>query len=255
MTRKKLSKLEFINRAKSIHGEKYDYSKTMYEGYRKKITIICPIHGEFEQRVLSHLQGKGCPLCGKEKNFLNVYGVGVNDLREGVRVGGKINKAYQTWASMIQRCYDKKYQKKEPAYIGCVVCKEWLTYSNYKKWHEENYIEGFTLDKDILSKNNKIYSPDRCCFVPGRINRLFEKRKNNRGDYYIGVVKNKNCYVAQLSMHGNHWYKQFKTEKEAFEAYKKKKEEYIQNIAEEYRGVINDSVYNAMKSYKVEIED
>ena len=54
---------EFIKRAREVHGDKYDYSKSVYTGYNNKITIICPVHGEFEQRASSHLEGYGCNLC------------------------------------------------------------------------------------------------------------------------------------------------------------------------------------------------
>lgn len=54
---------EFIHRARAIHDNKYDYSKSNYANYSSKITIICPIHGEFEQSPSNHLSGKGCNLC------------------------------------------------------------------------------------------------------------------------------------------------------------------------------------------------
>ena len=53
----------FIERSKKIHGNKYDYSKTIYVSTRKKVKIICPIHGEFEQRAGGHLTGRGCFEC------------------------------------------------------------------------------------------------------------------------------------------------------------------------------------------------
>jgi hypothetical protein len=55
---------EFVKRAKQIHGEKFDYSKVQYEGNKKKVCIICPIHGEFWQTPDSHLRGTNCPKCG-----------------------------------------------------------------------------------------------------------------------------------------------------------------------------------------------
>ena len=48
---------------------------------------------------------------------------------------------------------------------------------------------GWELDKDILVKGNKIYSPDTCCFVPKEVNTVFTKRQSKRGDYPIGVIK------------------------------------------------------------------
>ncbi len=55
----------FINKAKEVHGNKYDYSKVIYRNNDTKITIICPIHGEFNQMPGAHLNGQGCPTCGK----------------------------------------------------------------------------------------------------------------------------------------------------------------------------------------------
>jgi len=67
---KKLTTNEFIEKAKLVHGDKYDYSKVEYKTYHEKVTIICPTHGEFEQRCSDHLSGKGCKDC--RKDYLSV---------------------------------------------------------------------------------------------------------------------------------------------------------------------------------------
>lgn len=54
---------EFVNRAKAVHGGKYDYSKSVFVGALEKLIITCPIHGDFEQQAASHLSGKGCRQC------------------------------------------------------------------------------------------------------------------------------------------------------------------------------------------------
>ena len=56
---------DFVEKSLLIHGDKYDYSKVNYTNNREKVTIICPIHGEFVQKPLDHLHGCGCPECGK----------------------------------------------------------------------------------------------------------------------------------------------------------------------------------------------
>ena len=56
----------FIERAKKIHGDKYDYSKVNCTNSYTKVCIICPKHGEFWQRPDKHLRGIGCPKCGLE---------------------------------------------------------------------------------------------------------------------------------------------------------------------------------------------
>lgn len=64
--RKKKCQANFVKKAQSIHGNRYDYSKTKYVDYNTKVTIICPIHGEFIQGVNNHLRGCGCPKCAAE---------------------------------------------------------------------------------------------------------------------------------------------------------------------------------------------
>ena len=57
------TKEEFIEKAKEIHGDKYDYSKVNYINANTKVCIICPIHGEFWQIPYNHLKGQNCPKC------------------------------------------------------------------------------------------------------------------------------------------------------------------------------------------------
>ena len=64
---KKLSTSVFVERAKSIHGDRYDYSKVSYVNNKTKVCIVCSEHGEFWQKPNSHLRGVGCPLCAVER--------------------------------------------------------------------------------------------------------------------------------------------------------------------------------------------
>ena len=66
---KKFTTEEFIQRARKVHGDKYDYSKVEYVNNRTKVCIICPEHGEFWQAPTNHTDGKrGCPYCNKLSN-------------------------------------------------------------------------------------------------------------------------------------------------------------------------------------------
>lgn len=175
----------------------------------------------------------------------------------------KKTKIYQVWQSMLQRCYDNKLQEKYISYVDCTVCDEWHNFQNFAEWFEENYYEIeneiMQLDKDILIKGNKIYSPDTCIFVPQSINELFTKRKNHRGKYPIGVRCDKKtkkfvsqCHTGKKSQE---YLGFFNTELEAFKAYKEFKESYIKQVADEYKEKIPEKLYNAMYNYKVEIDD
>ena len=64
---KKVTTADFIRRGREVHGDKYDYSKAVYESATSNITIICPAHGEFQQRPANHYIGQGCRECGGNK--------------------------------------------------------------------------------------------------------------------------------------------------------------------------------------------
>lgn len=61
----KLTTSEFIEKARQVHGDRYDYARTVYVNNKRKVIINCPEHGDFEQRAMDHTQGKGCTSCGR----------------------------------------------------------------------------------------------------------------------------------------------------------------------------------------------
>ena len=120
--------------------------------------------------------------------------------------------------------------------------------------------ETMELDKDILSKENKIYSPETCCLVPRIVNSLFIKRTRDRGSLPIGVTKHGERYRAKCNDPLSNVRKHvgvFDTPELAFNAYKKYKEALIKKVAQiEYdNGTITKECYDAMMRYKVEITD
>ena len=138
----------------------------------------------------------------------------------------------------------------------CTVDERWHNFQNFAEWYYDNYIEGYHLDKDILFKGNKIYSPETCCFVPQEINKLFTKRQSKRGDYPIGVISNKKRFISIFTKEKKIFYLgSFATPEEAFIAYKTEKENRIKEIANKWKGLISDKVYQALINYQVEITD
>ena len=135
-----------------------------------------------------------------------VQGVGINDYVGKIYINGEIIKSYKFWGNMLCRCYNKKFQEKFTNYKGCTVCDEWLSFSNFKKWFDENYrfdLEEkgirLELDKDLLVKGNKIYSPRRCVFIPKKINGFLTNIQKSNTSGYAGVYFDKvnNKWVAQ----------------------------------------------------------
>ena len=119
------------------------------------------------------------------------------------------------------------------------------------------------LDKDILVKGNKIYSPETCIYMPQTINTLFVKKDRNRGKLAIGTTRRKNGkYMAQCNLINPETGKSklknlgyYNTELEAFKVYKYYKEKNIKEVADYFKKEIPSELYNAMYRYEVEITD
>jgi len=172
----------------------------------------------------------------------------------------KLFKNYQTWSDALKRCYSKRVQENQPTYGVCSVHPEWHNFQNFGEWFEDNYkphMEGWELDKDILFKGNKIYSPETCCFVPHVINKLFTRRENRRGDCPIGVNRKGLRYEAWISKGEKHqiFLGTYNSSEKAFQAYKVAKESWIKEVADEWKPLIEPQVYDAMYAYQVEITD
>ena len=267
---------QVLKEFRDVHGDRYIYTEineTNYHGRKSVISVICREHGAFPISVWNHLIGQGCPECAKIQRRISntgnvrkrtklVYGVGVNDYKGNTKYNHVHIPSYHTWVQMLKRCYSKEYLDKRPTYRGCSVCEEWWSFSNFKKWFDENYIEGYSLDKDILFKHNKLYSPETCCFVPNEINVLLCKSDAKRGCMPIGVYERKlvngSSYMAYLNKNGCHInLGTFYSVEDAFKAYKQAKEAHIKDMATQYYkdGKITEKVYNALMKYEVEITD
>jgi hypothetical protein len=197
----------------------------------------------------------------------SVYDVGyIGEGKYKVNKNGKNTRVYSTWRHMLQRCYSEKFQEKHPTYITCEASEEWHNFQNFAKWYNENYyeIEGerMDLDKDILVKHNKIYSPETCIFVPQTINKLFVKCDRSRGESVIGTtpVNGKyqvKCYLLnpKTGKSKNEYLGYYDSQEKAFEVYKYYKEKNIKEVADYFKDEIPVKLYNALYSYEVEITD
>ena len=189
------------------------------------------------------------------------YGMGY--IGDGEYDAQNHERCYNTWIHMLSRCYSDIYQAKRPSYIGCEVCNEWLNYQNFAEWYYDNYYEIedeiMNLDKDILYKGNRLYSPETCVFVPQNINSLFIKSNAVRGDLPIGVKLDKRSGKYQARCNDGQRNRvclgTYSTPEEAFYAYKEYKETIIKEIADSYQNEIPIILYEAMYNYEVEIND
>ena len=238
--------------------------------YNNAIDMVAEFQDEYKSRV--HTQWSNFTK-GNVKNpyYPSVYGVGItgNKCPTWDTNNNKHAKEYDAWQNMLIRCFDEKVKRKYPTYKDVSCCKEWLLYENFYYWlHEqENFNRWYTndswhLDKDILIKNNKIYSPETCVLVPYNVNKLFVKHELHRGDLPIGVThcSNRDGFVVRCMnpLTGKRDYLGYRTNlNEAFKLYKSHKEKLIKQVAElEYnKGNITKECYNAMMNYVVDIAD
>ena len=266
--RNKLTTEEFVHRARKVHGDKYDYSNVTYVNAKTTVEIICKKCGKvFWQFPFNHLQGHGCTYCGLSINNgkanpklrKKIYGVGVYDAPYPRNKDEQTKRIYRVWTDILERCYGKRQSDKMRSYYGCTICKEWESFLSFRKWYENNYIEGCNIDKDLFSNGEKIYSPDTCCFVPQEINLLLNKSIEKNRPIPNGVkkkeYKNKTSYCAYLSKEGKvkHLGSYDSIEK-AFSVYKQEKKSYIKEVAQKYfsQGKITKRVYDALIDYEVQ---
>ncbi len=246
---------------------KQGYEMTLIKWYNAHHIII-----EFNDKYKAKIKCQYNDFKNK-KNIRNPYHPTICDvgfIGEGIYNKSNYPHIYEVWRGMLRRCYDNKRQIIQPTYKGCAVCEEWHNFQNFAKWYEEHYyeIEGqrMHLDKDILVKGNKIYSPQTCIIVPQTINSLFIKSDKIRGEYPIGVhldvgdnklivqmntydaSTNQRKYICLARCEINEPFK-------AFFIYKKEKEKEIKKIANMFKDCIPEILYNALYNYKVEIND
>jgi len=194
-----------------------------------------------------------------------VCGVGFNDKTRPVFVDGKPVKEYALWQQMLRRCFSEKYQTLYPTYKGCNVSDNFLRYSYFYDWCQEQIGFGkvdekgrsWCLDKDLLFVDNKTYSETTCVFVPQEINSFFTDRGNDRGEYHLGVNFDKasgkfkaQCRVNSKRQHLGY----FNTPEEAFTVYKPFKEALCKQLALKWQPEIDERLFNAMMNWSVKDE-
>ena len=239
--------------------------------------IIVEFQDEHKYRTHTNYQAFKKGKC-KNPFYPSVYGYGylgvdkegnvpkISELKDGKWCS---TWEYNKWQKILQRCFDNKLKEKYPTYKDVTCCDRWLCFANFLEdletlKQEYNWDDDIklNLDKDILHKNNKVYSLENCILVPDWINLLFTKCDAKRGDYPIGVSYRKDRKKYQALCHVNGKLKglgYYNTIEEAFNVYKIAKEQEIKRIADDciLKGFISkDSrLYNAMINYQVKITD
>lgn len=173
---KKLTLKEFIEKAKKVHNNKYDYSLVEYKNSTTKIKIICPIHGEFMQTSKDHLAGKGCILCGGHKK-----------------------SSLEEFISRAKKVHGNKYDYSKARYINakkpiCITCPKhgdfWQT--------PDNHIRGQGCKLCANNAFKKMYKKEQALFISKAI-----EIHGNKYDYsLVDYVNNKTAVKIICLIHG-----------------------------------------------------
>ena len=157
-----------------------------------------------------------------------------------------ISLAKERWNGMFSRI------SKQSAYSDVTVCEEWQDVNNYIEWFKDNWIDydgRVDVDKDLIGKNSKIYSPETCCIIPHEINigiRIVNKAESGG---ILSWDKKRQAYKVRMKVHTRHINTQRKKYKDALDLYFEKKDEFVKAMAEDFKDVIDKRAYNALMKY------
>lgn len=162
----KLTKEQFIARAKETHGDKYDYSKVIYKGNKEKVCIICPKHGEFWQSPNGHMRGAQCPACsGGQRITLPIFIERCTDIHKGKYDYSSVQfKKLQDFVKIKCPEHGEYWQRAIVHYrgYGCPIC------GGSKRLTNEEFIEKAKLvheDKYDYSKVEYQNTSTKVCII------------------------------------------------------------------------------------------
>lgn len=245
---------------KEFETEKYGKCKVVEYNGKEDVIVMFYEPVAFIKTHTKHLKS------GKVKNtyYPSLYGKGF--IGEG-QYSSKDGRFYTLWTDMMKRGYDRSFKMKFTTYKDVTVCTEWYNFQNFAEWCDGQQFfnakdekgHSYHLDKDILAKGNKIYSPETCCFLPSEINTIMNYNDRRRGSHPVGVYFSKSLkkYCARCSIGGRNtkYLGYFRDPVEAFYVYKQFKESHIKQVAEKWKDKIDDRAYDVLIKHTINITD
>ena len=172
-------------------------------------------------------------------------------------------EAYSLWLGIFKRVCDLEYHKRQPTYSSVTICDEWLNFQNFAEWcYNQKFFNDkddrgnpYQLDKDFLSSDKKVYSPETCCFIPSCINKLLQPTRCDKEELPTGVSLSKRTgkFLSYLNRFGKRVHLGYHpTCEEALNTYSREKELYVKEVAEVWKGRIDEKIYNILIDWQVE---
>ena len=202
-----LSKDEFVEKAKSVHGDIYDYSLVNYTNTKTKVEIICPLHGSFFQLPYNHLSGKGCKECGyaigNEKSSLSKdeFIEKANEVHNNLYDYSKVEyKNYKTKVEIICKDHGSFFQtpNNHLSGKGCKECgmKSTIDFiqenfaSNTEDFIEKaRQVHGYEYDYSLVDYKNNSMQVEIICKEHGKFFQTPKNHLRGKGCKICGIYK------------------------------------------------------------------
>jgi len=233
-------------------GEKHitneGYELTIIDGGSKNGYCTIQIKNWIVEASYSNITAKKIKYPYK-KTYFNVGHIGHQQKQKMTKIN---KKAYNVWKRMLERCYSAEKQKANKTYIGCKVDKEWHNLETFTKWFIKYYIDGWQIDKDLLSGSQKIYSKKTCCFLLPVLNVFLQEKQKNNISGFIEIQFVKNKWRASICINGK--FKSlgvYQNIEDAKNAYRKAKKEKLLTLIEKYSDKLESRAIKALKKIKL----
>lgn len=160
-----------------------------------------------------------------------------------------VHRGFSYWHDMIRRT-TATTRIKNAAYENASVCEEWSDFESFSSWFVlQPRMQGWVLDKDLLSGVEKIYSPATCCFIPREINQMLVCNRSDSGGY-PGVYRRGTKFVARVKARNKRIHVgTYETQEQALDAYLSVKSDLLSVHADAYEEVLDPRAYLAMKNF------
>lgn len=153
------------------------------------------------------------------------------------------SKACSDWTGMLFRCYGRRSLPANPTYKDVYVCESWHNFQNFAEWHEQNYVLGWELDKDLFSDFlDKSYSEDTCCYLPKPLNLLLSRLGQDHENVYSDPRGKVRTYSARYSGKS---LGTFKTKLEAIKVQNSYAKSAREQLLQKYIPVLSERIVDA----------
>lgn len=170
--KKTLTQEEFIARCREVHGDEYDYSKTVYTGNRNDVTITCKEHGDFIQNAANHIKGYGCPMC----RYVKLSEKKKKSQEQFIADARKVHGDYYDYSRVeYHGCFTKVkiicprhglFEQTPATHLkgsGCPICRKSKGEERISAWLKENNIKHdaqYKIPNESILCKNKYFVVD-----------------------------------------------------------------------------------------------